>query len=324
MPAASEGRGGARHAHRIETFLEALAAERAAAANTLAAYRRDLGDFAAFLSKLATNPDLAQSDDVRTYLRSLTAAGLSARTGARRLAALRQFYRFLASEGMRSDDPTLGIEGPRQGRSLPKLLSEADVLALLAAARLQPGGKGLRLVALMELLYGTGLRVSELVSLPLAAAAPGRPVLVVRGKGNKERLVPIGEPARAALDDYLAIREGFLVGEKTARWLFPSRGAGGHLTRHRFAQLLKELAAAAGLDPERLSPHVLRHAFASHLIDHGADLRSVQKLLGHADIATTQIYTHVQRGRLGALVNAHHPLAAVSKARRRTLPEHDS
>ncbi|MGB8843331.1 MAG: tyrosine-type recombinase/integrase, partial [Aliidongia sp.] len=205
--------------------------------------------------------------------------------------------------------PTAGLDGPRQGRRLPKLLSEAEVTALIAAAGRNQTPEGLRLSAILELLYASGLRISELVTLPLAAVARGAAYLTVRGKGGKERLVPIGGGARAALDTYLAIRMVFLEPGKPARWLFPSRGAGGHLTRNRCGQLLKALALEAGIDPTKLSPHVLRHAFATHLLAHGADLRSVQQMLGHADIATTEIYTHVDADRLTRLVTTAHPLA---------------
>ena len=225
---------------------------------------------------------------------------------------MRQFYRFLLSEGARADDPTAQLDAPRLGRPLPKILAEEEIDRLIAAAAAWPGEEGMRLRCLLEMLYATGLRVSELVGLPLAAAQRDPRFLLVRGKGGKERLVPLSPPARQALADYLTCRAAFVPqasGTKTARWLFPSRGMTGHLTRQRCGQMLKELALAAGLDPARLSPHVLRHAFASHLLDHGADLRSVQQMLGHADIATTQIYTHVQGERLRRLVETAHPLA---------------
>jgi integrase/recombinase XerD len=296
-----------------EAFLEMLAAERGAAALTLDAYGRDLADFAGFLGRKPI--DSADETDLRRYLARLEEIGLSPRTAARRLSALRQFHKFLLSDGIRTDDPTASLDGPRQGRRLPKLLSEAEVTALIAAAARNQTPEGLRLSAILELLYASGLRISELVSLPLAAVARGEAYLTVRGKGGKERLVPIGGGARAALDAYLAIRAGFLEPGKPARWLFPSRGAGGHLTRNRCGQLLKALALEAGLDPAKLSPHVLRHAFATHLLAHGADLRSVQQMLGHADIATTEIYTHVDVDRLTRLVTTAHPLARRAKGR---------
>jgi len=225
---------------------------------------------------------------------------------------MRQFYRFLRGEGTQTADPTVQLDAPRLGRPLPKILAEDEVERLITTAAAWPGEEGMRLRCLLEILYAAGLRVSELVSLPLAAAQRDPRFLLVRGKGANERLVPLSQPARQALADYLKCRAAFLPqtsGIKASRWLFPSRGAAGHLTRQRCAQLLKELAVAAGLDPAKLSPHVLRHAFASHLLDHGADLRSVQQMLGHADIATTQIYTHVQSERLRRLVETAHPLA---------------
>jgi integrase/recombinase XerD len=290
----------------VEAFLEMLAAERGAARLTLAAYRGDLAGAAAYLGGELEH---ATTEDLRRYLTRLARRGFSARTAARRLSALRHFFRFLLIDGRRRDDPTAALDAPRLGRPLPKLVSEDEATRLLDAARGRSGADGARLLCLLELLYGAGLRVSELVGLPLAAARGDRRSLVLRGKGDKERLVPLGEPARAALDAYLALRTAHLGGERSARFLFPSRSAAGHLTRRRCGQLLKELALDAGIDPARLSPHVLRHAFATHLLAGGADLRSVQEMLGHADIATTQIYTHVAGDRLQRLVNEHHPLA---------------
>ena len=290
-----------------EAFLEMLSAERGAAALTLDAYRRDLADFMALVEprSIAT----ASGDDIRSYLKRLDASGMAPRTAARRLSALRQFFKFLLVEGLRSDDPTSVVDGPRQGRPLPKILGEAEVTALIEMARRDESPEGLRLAAMLELLYAGGLRVSELVALPLATVARGERAIVVRGKGDKERLVPLGEQALAAVRDYLAVRPLFLAPGRTSRWLFPSRAASGHLTRIRCGQLLKDLAVKAGVDPAKLSPHVLRHAFATHLLAHGADLRSVQQMLGHADISTTQIYTHVDVDRLTRLVTTHHPLA---------------
>ena len=292
----------------VETFLEMLAAERGARSQTLAAYRGDLADVARFLGA-ETALEAATTEDLRRYLARLARARMTPRTAARRLSALRQFHRFLVLEGVRRDDPTTGIDAPRLGRPLPKVLAEDEAAALVAAARQREGAEGKRLLAMVELLYGAGLRVSELVGLPLAAAQRDPRFLIVRGKGDKERLVPLGSPARDALAAYLEVRTRFLAPRKASPFLFPSHGREGHLTRRRCGQLLKALALEAGLDPARLSPHVLRHAFASHLIDHGADLRSVQEMLGHADIATTQIYTHVQSERLQRLVAEHHPLA---------------
>jgi integrase/recombinase XerD len=298
----------------LERFLEMLMAERNAALNTREAYGRDLKDLARFLAARGSHPGEADTGLLRDYLAELARAGMAPRSQARRLSALRQFYKFLAAEGLRPDDPTATLDAPRLGRSLPKLLDEPEVGRLIAAANTLPAGaERSRLVLLLELLYGAGLRVSELVSLPLAAVLRQARVLVVRGKGGKERMVPLGEPVRAALADYLAERDFFLTKGKASPWLFASRGAKGHLTRQRMTQLLKSLAPVAGIDPSRLSPHVLRHAFATHLLDHGADLRSVQKMLGHADITTTQIYTHVAGDRLARLVEAHHPLSGKSR-----------
>jgi integrase/recombinase XerD len=284
-----------------------LAAERGAAALTLDAYRRDLADFADFLK--GPSIAVASADDVRRYLARLEATGMASRTAARRLSALRQFFKFLLTEGLRADDPTGVVDAPRQGRPLPKILSEAEVSALIETARADESPEGIRLSAMLELMYASGLRVSELVGLPLGTVARGERAILVRGKGDKERLVPLGAQALKAIRDYLAVRPLFVGEGRVSRWLFPSRAASGHLTRMRFGQLLKDLALKAGIDPAKLSPHVLRHAFATHLLSHGADLRSVQQMLGHADISTTQIYTHVEVERLTALVNAHHPLA---------------
>lgn len=293
----------------LEAFLEMLAAERGAAPLTLAAYRNDLFDLARHLGRRGSEPASADAAQLHAYLAAASARSLSPRSLARRLSAMRQFYKFLVVDGLREDDPSAGLDTPRLGRPLPKILSETEVAALLEAAARVAGEEGVRLRCLLELFYATGMRVSELVGLPLGAAQRDPRFLLVRGKGGKERIVPLSEPSRAALSAYLACRDRFLAGAAPSRWLFPSRGRSGHLTRQRCGQLLKELAIAAGLDPARLSPHVLRHAFASHLVDHGADLRSVQQMLGHAAIATTEIYTHVQAGRLKKLVESGHPLA---------------
>lgn len=294
----------------VERFVELLVAERNAAPNTVEAYRRDLGDLGGQLARRRRRLGSATGDDLRLYLRRLDEAGMAERTVARRLSALRQFYRFLVAEGLRPDDPTMSLDSPRRGRALPKLVSEDEVTRLIEAARRRAPAKAARLVALLELLYGAGLRVSELVGLPVATVLRDSRVLVLRGKGAKERMVPLGEPARDAITAWLPFRDAALKRRRTSSpWLFPSHAGSGHLTRQRFAQLLKELAVEAGIDPRKLSPHVLRHAFATHLLDHGADLRSVQKMLGHADISTTQIYTHVAGERMKALVREHHPLA---------------
>ncbi len=291
-----------------------LAAERGASRNTREAYGGDLDDFAVFLSARAIDMVGASSTDVAAYMAGLNRRAMAPRTAARRLSALRQYHRFLCAEKLRADDPCTLIDAPRQGRPLPKILSEGDVAALLAAAHGTPGIEGLRLSALLELLYATGLRVSELVGLPLATVRRDTGFLIVRGKGSKERLVPLTDAARVAIKAWLVARAAVLPPDRPSKWLFPSRGRQGHLTRHRFAQQLKELATRAGLDHRRLSPHVVRHAFATHLLDHGADLRAVQQMLGHADISTTQIYTHVAGDRLRSLVEQHHPLARPAKA----------
>ena len=297
----------------LEAFLELLLAERGASPNTIAAYRRDLEDAARFLSASDAARsgvlDGATTGDLRSYLTDLQGRGMSARTSARRLSTLRQFYRFLYADGLRDDDPSAILESPRQGRSFPKLLSEGDVDALLDAAAACDGAEGKRLSALVELCYATGMRVSELVGLPLTAVKRDPEMLIVRGKGDKERMVPLSEPARDAVRDYLAVRDSFLTKGTSNSYLFAGRG-GKHLTRQRFFQLLKELAVSAKLDPRKVSPHVLRHAFATHLLHHDADLRTVQQMLGHADISTTQIYTHVLDERMRRLVAEHHPLAS--------------
>jgi integrase/recombinase XerD len=294
----------------IESFLEMLAAERNAAALTLKAYRADLVDFAAFLARRRIVAHEAATVDVAAYLKFLTQRGASPRTQARRLSALRQFHRFLVLEKRRLDDPTQTIDGPRLGRALPKVLGEGEVGALLQAARALEGHDGVRLVALIELLYSAGLRVSELVSLRLGAIARDRKTLLIRGKGGKERLAPLGVPARDAIAAWLETRKSLAPKDQPSPFVFASRGAAGHITAARVAQLLKDVAARAGIDPRRVSPHVLRHAFATHLVDHGADLRAVQQMLGHADIATTQIYTHVAGERLKRVVSEHHPLTS--------------
>jgi integrase/recombinase XerD len=305
-PAGSSPEDAASWKH-LEAFLEMLAAERGAALLTLAAYRNDLRDLARFLGARGEVPEAADAAALHAYLGTATA--LAPRTLARRISAMRQFYKFLVTDGIRADDPTAGLDTPALGRPLPKILSEDEIDRLIAAARSSTGDEGIRLVCLVELLYASGMRISELVTLPLAAAQRDPRFLVISGKGGRERIVPLSELSRLALTAYLGCRERFLPASRPSRWLFPSRARIGHLTRQRAGQLLKELAVKAGLAPDRLSPHVLRHAFASHLLDHGADLRSVQQMLGHADIATTQIYTHVLTDRLRKLVETAHPLA---------------
>jgi integrase/recombinase XerD len=280
-----------------------LAAERGAARNTLLAYQADLEDFAAYGAARGRSLSGSDADLLQGYMGGLQRAGLSARTAARRLSALRQFHRFLLREGVRADDPTSLLDAPRLPTTLPKYLSETEVDALLGAAARIPGRRGAVARAALEILYATGLRVSELLALPRTALASDAAVLLIRGKGSKERIVPLSETAKAASAALVAMEE------KASRFLFPGRDKRRALTRQAFFLLLKQVALEAGLDPSRISPHALRHSFASHLLAHGADLRSLQLLLGHADIATTQIYTHVLAERLQRLVEAHHPLA---------------
>ncbi|WP_271069047.1 site-specific tyrosine recombinase XerD [Caulobacter sp. NIBR1757] len=292
-----------------EAFLEMMAAERGAARNTLTAYGKDLEDVAGFLARRGKGFADAGAEDIEGWFVDLSDRGLSASTAARRRAAVRQFYRFVLGEGWRTDDPSRRVEAPKQGRPLPKVLTRDEVDRLLAAASERDGGQGLRLACLIELTYASGLRVSELVALPLAALARDPAYLIVKGKGGKERLAPLNGAARSAVKAWLEVRAAFLPkGVKESPWLFPSRGKAGRLTPRRFSQLLEEAALAAGIDPARVSPHVLRHAFATHLLEGGADLRVVQTLLGHSDIATTQIYTHVAGDRLRAVVESKHPL----------------
>ncbi len=301
----------------VELFLDMLSAERGAGENTLVAYRNDLDDLSAHLRAAHRTIADATTDDLRKFIASLAERGFKASSLARRLSAVRQLYRFLYAEGKRTDDPAAVLEGPKRSRSLPKVLSIADVDALLKRARAnsenakQPLAQRLRaarLLCLLEVVYATGLRVSELVALPASAARRDQRMLVVRGKGGKERLVPLNSQAKRAMAEYLELRGG-AGRDAQSKWLFPSFGEQGHLTRQHFARELKSLGQTCGIQPTRLSPHVLRHAFASHLLHNGADLRVVQTLLGHADISTTQIYTHVLEERLKTLVRDLHPLA---------------
>jgi integrase/recombinase XerD len=302
-------------------FLDMLAAEQGAGPNTLDAYRRDLTDFSEFLARGGQDFAGAETQVLRDYLGDLDTRGFKSSSVARRLSAIRHLYRFLLNERIRSDDPAAILSGPKRGRGLPKVLSISDVDRLLSRAKALSDApeatapqrlRAMRLYCLLEVLYATGLRVSELVTLPRAAARQDARMIVVRGKGNKERLVPLNEPSRQAMADYLAAMEALKPEKKknaaSSKWLFPSFGESGHLTRQHFARDLKELAAASGLSPRLVSPHVLRHAFASHLLHNGADLRIVQTLLGHTDISTTQIYTHVVEERLKSLVRDLHPL----------------
>ena len=306
----------------INLFLDMLAAEQGAGPNTLDAYRRDLTDFSEFLARNRFGFAGAQTQSLRDYLADLDTRGFKSSSVARRLSAMRHLFRFLLNERIRSDDPAAILSGPKRGRGLPKVLSIADVdrmltrakeLAQASEASASQRLRAMRLYCLLEVLYATGLRVSELVALPRSAARNDSRMIVVRGKGDKERLVPLNDASRQAMADYLAATQALETDRKKkasgSKWLFPSFGESGHLTRQHFARDLKELAAASGLAPRLVSPHVLRHAFASHLLHNGADLRIVQTLLGHTDISTTQIYTHVVEERLKSLVRDLHPLA---------------
>ncbi|CDZ59905.1 site-specific tyrosine recombinase XerD [Neorhizobium galegae] len=305
----------------IEAFLEMMSAERGAAGNTLASYERDLEDLQSFLAAGNASALTAQSANLSAYLAHLGAQGFAASSQARKLSAMRQFYKFLYAEGLRGDDPTTILDAPKKGRSLPKIMSEDDVTRLLDLAAREAAEPGpdqlarLRMLALLELLYATGMRVSELVSLPVKVLDQEGRFLIIRGKGNKERLVPLSRSAIAALGPYGLARQASLAKTGDSPWLFPSAGKEGYLPRQVFARDLKGLAARAGLRAAAISPHVMRHAFASHLLQNGADLRVVQELLGHSDISTTQIYTHVLEERLRELVQTHHPLAKQAKNR---------
>jgi integrase/recombinase XerD len=306
-----------RASSHVVSFLEALAAERGASPNTIEAYRRDLGDYEAYLKAKGADPLKADASAVRGFLAARSAQKLSAASLARRLSAIRQLHKFLYAEGRRRDDPTLGIEGPRRSRPLPKLLSQAEVERLIATARegldvaerpLRERLEAARIACLIELIYGSGLRVSEALSLKKSIAMAKSPLIAVRGKGDKERLSPLSGPARAAISGFRALLDQVSPNMAASPWLFPAGSASGHMTRQAFARDLKRIAAAAGIALARVSPHVLRHAFASHLLQNGADLRVVQDLLGHADIATTQIYTHVLDERAKAMVRDLHPM----------------
>lgn len=298
-----------------DSFLEMMAAERGASAHTLDAYRRDLRDAAAYFKTKKKTSLQVMRVDIESYLASLSSAGMAAQTQARKLSALRQFFAFLYQEKLRSDNPAATLETPKLSRPLPKPLTLEDVKILIMQAKKSDSPKGLRLQAMLELMYGAGLRVSELVSLPLGALqlAAGKTqvtaeAMIIQGKGNKERLVPINQPTREALSKYLEVRKVFLP-EKPNAYVFPYHRAEGFITRQQFGIMLKELALEAGIDPEKISPHTLRHSFASHLLEGGADLRVIQELLGHSDIATTQIYTQVAGSRLKKMVEEKHPLA---------------
>ncbi len=305
--------------HWVQAFLEAQAAELDAATNTQLAYARDLAIFADWLTPKGLHFATLTQDDVEGFLIASEAEGLSAATRARRLSAIKQLFRFAFEEGWRGDNPAIQIKGPGKSKALPKILSEEEVAALLQAAR-APGKGAARDTCLMELLYATGMRVTELVTLPLSAVRGDPRMLLIKGKGGKERMVPLSPPARAAMAAYLSLRDAEedaarLAGKRASAFLFASRGKAGHLTRQRFFTLIKDIAARAGVAPDKVTPHTLRHAFATHLLAHGADLRAIQTMLGHADVATTEIYTHVLDERLTELVMQHHPL---SKAARNT------
>ena len=310
----------------VDAFLDMLTTERGAAMNTRQAYWRDLADVSLFLrNNQNTEINVATTDHIKAYIQDLstkkskkgpTKGKIAVRTVARRLSALRQFYRYLVSEGVREDDPTSTIESPKQGRTLPKTLSQEEVTLLIKTASAKDTVENVRLVCLIEMLYATGLRVSELVGLPLSSIGKNTDHLIVEGKGGRERMVPLSTPAKKSLKAYLDVRKQHIGenNESASKWLFPSKtSVSGHLTRQRFAQLLKDLAKDAGIDDGRVSPHVLRHAFATHLLSNGADLRSVQKMLGHADIATTQIYTHILGEDAKKTVEEKHPLAKKNK-----------
>jgi integrase/recombinase XerD len=315
----------------VDSFLDMLTTERGAALNTRHAYWRDLADVSLFLRQ-QRNSDVnkATTEDLKAYLKDLSdkthskgtnKSKIAVRTVARRLSALRQFYRFMVSENIRQDDPTSTIESPKQGRTLPKTLTESEVDTLIKTAAGDGSAESIRLVCLLEMLYATGLRVSELVGLPLSAIGEGQQFLMVTGKAGRDRMVPLSDPAQKAMKNYMAVRAQFYGTDeqklRQERWLFPSRTSdSGHLTRQRFAQLLKDLARNAGMEEGRVSPHILRHAFATHLLSNGADLRSVQKMLGHADIATTQIYTHIVGDKLKKTVKDKHPLSKTGTDRR--------
>ena len=293
----------------VEQFLEMLIAERGASSNTCTSYLNDITNFDKFLSGAETTLEDATTDDVRRYLRHRSEVGANNPTISRNLSVLRQFFKFLQSENVRLDNPALNVDGPKVSRTLPKVISEDDVEALLKAAHKLQTAEGIRLTCLLEIAYASGLRVTELVSLPTDALNLTSETLLISGKGGKERLVPLTFSAMNAIVAYERVRIDFLKGNNTSKFLFPSRSKQGYLTRRRLGQLLKELAIQAGLDPTIISPHILRHAFASHLLNRGADLRSLQKMLGHSDISTTQIYTHVQKERLHAVISSYHPMA---------------
>ena len=304
----------------VEQFLEMMSSERASSADTIVAYKRDLRDFLGYCLAGHIRVSRVSRDNIEAFFAYLSKSGISAQSVARKFSVLRQFFAFLYSEKYRADDPTTTIDSPKIPKRLPAILSQDDVLILLEAARSDDSSKGIRLQAMLELMYGAGLRVSELVSLKLSALQlreGGKHIdvdfMIVRGKGNKERLVPLNDKVRLALMSYLEIRSQFFGTQKTSLWLFPYHRAVGYITRQQFGIMLKELAVKANIDPQKFSPHTLRHSFATHLLEGGADLRVIQELLGHSDISTTQIYTHVAGSRLNKLVQEHHPLGKNKK-----------
>ncbi|MBO4520001.1 MAG: site-specific tyrosine recombinase XerD [Alphaproteobacteria bacterium] len=294
----------------IDAFTETITAERGSAANTVAAYTRDLEDFSAFLDSRRRTFENAERQDLRAYMVATAQKGMAEKTQARRLSALREFYKYLYTEKIREDNPTEALDSPRLKRALPKYLSEEEINGLFDAIdSMKNKSHAVRMRALLEILYASGLRVSELVTLPANVANIKENFLIVRGKGSKDRMVPLTDVAKKALRDWIPEREKALPKGRASRWLFPSSGKSGHLTRESFFLELKSLALAAGIPAERVSPHVIRHSFASHLVAHDADLRTVQQMLGHSDIATTQIYTHILDNRLKSSVEKSHPLA---------------
>ena len=288
-------------------FLSVLVAEQGASPRTIAAYQSDIEDLQFFLKNHHKTLEKATGDDLSDYMKVVVKNALSPRTQARRLSAFREFYRYLYSEGIRKDNPTEWVDSPKIGKALPKYLSEKEVDLLLKQAE----EKNFRLKVLLEILYASGMRVSELVGLPTASVLSEGSMIMITGKGSKQRMVPLNDPARSAIDLWLTQREVPL--KRKSKWLFPSKSATGHLTRDAFYKEIKELAVECGIPPSKVSPHVFRHSFASHLIAHDADLRSVQKMLGHADISTTEIYTHVLADRLKKAVQTKHPLSGLSK-----------
>ena len=289
----------------VESFLEMVVAERGASPRTVEAYQSDLTDFEGFLNCRNVSLQRAKSKDLQEYMHTIVKNGLSAKTQARRLSALREFYRFIYSEGVREDIPTEFLDSPKLGKPLPKYLSEQEINDLIEEAK----QKDLRLQVLLEVAYASGMRVSELVGLPLEAVLHDAQTVMITGKGGKQRIVPLDEPARQLLNVWLVARENSMKRGRSSKWLFPSSSQTGHYTRNAFFKALKALALEIGIDPERISPHVLRHSFASHLVAHDADLRSVQKMLGHSDIATTEIYTHLMPDRLKDIIFQKHPLS---------------